>query len=120
DDTYLAGMKYVPGNLGSPFLDRSTQGGVAVRTLDSYDFNDLTLLKIDVEIHYMEVLRGALATLQRCRPVLIVEGNYDEIFPFLAPLGYAIVAYWKHYNTHCLLPLFGGKKAERQEPSATP
>lgn len=46
---------------------------VQLRTLDSFDFDDVDLIKIDVEGHEMEVVEGALATLARCRPTLMVE-----------------------------------------------
>lgn len=105
DSEYTTGMRYVEGNLGSPFLDRGVAGEIPVRTLDSYQFADVTLLKIDVEIHFMEVLRGAVDTIRRCRPVLIVEGKYEELFPFLMQFGYAAVVYWRQYDTHCLVPM---------------
>jgi FkbM family methyltransferase len=44
------GMSYVKGNLGSPFLDPQVAGDTVVKTLDSYQLQDVTLIKIDVEI----------------------------------------------------------------------
>jgi FkbM family methyltransferase len=46
---------------------------VEVRTLDSYAFQDVRVLKVDVEGCEMEVLEGGRETILRCRPVLIVE-----------------------------------------------
>ena len=46
---------------------------VAVRTLDSYDFQEVRIIKVDVEGSEMEVLEGGRETIQRYRPALIVE-----------------------------------------------
>jgi FkbM family methyltransferase len=46
---------------------------VDVRTLDSYCFEKVGLIKIDVEGHEEAVLNGALNTIQRDSPNLIVE-----------------------------------------------
>ncbi len=53
----------------SPFKERR----VEVRTLDSYGFNDVDLIKIDVEGHEYNVIEGSLLTLQRCKPILLLE-----------------------------------------------
>ncbi len=41
--------------------------------LDSYQFNKVAAIKIDVEKNEPAVLRGARETLERCRPHLIIE-----------------------------------------------
>ena len=46
---------------------------VEARTLDSYNFENVGLIKIDVEGHELAVLAGARETIARCRPNLIVE-----------------------------------------------
>jgi FkbM family methyltransferase len=46
---------------------------VAVRTLDSYEFESVRVIKVDVEGSEMEVLEGGRKTIQRHRPALIVE-----------------------------------------------
>jgi FkbM family methyltransferase len=70
---------------------------VPVRTLDSYGFTDVGLIKIDVEGHESAVLAGATDTLRTCRPVLIVEieqrhrsdCRIDQVFAGILALGYA-------------------------------
>jgi FkbM family methyltransferase len=49
--------------------------GLAVeqRTLDSFGFDDVDLIKIDCEGYELFVCQGARETLLRCRPVVIVE-----------------------------------------------
>ena len=46
---------------------------VSVRRLDDYEFRDVSFIKIDVEGHEQRVIRGASETLQRERPVILVE-----------------------------------------------
>jgi FkbM family methyltransferase len=52
---------------------RALRFDVAVRTLDSYAFENVRLVKIDVEGSEMEVLEGGRQTIERHRPALIVE-----------------------------------------------
>ena len=65
-----------------------------LRTLDSFGFSDVSLIKIDVEGFELEVLRGAEALIRRERPTLIVEirevdEERDATFRKLDELGYA-------------------------------
>jgi hypothetical protein len=46
---------------------------VQVETLDSYCFQDVGFIKIDVEGYEKFVLEGAQQTIQRCRPTLQLE-----------------------------------------------
>ncbi|MCB1093191.1 MAG: FkbM family methyltransferase [Verrucomicrobiae bacterium] len=70
---------------------------IRIRTLDSYGFQEVGFIKIDVEGHEFEVLRGAEALLRAQRPNLLVEieqrhhggRSIHEIFDWLADLGYA-------------------------------
>ena len=38
----------------------------------------VSIIQLDVEFHELEVLRGALATISRCRPILILETVPDD------------------------------------------
>lgn len=65
------------------------QGDIEIRTLDSFDLDDVAFIKVDVEGMEPDVLAGGIATIRRCRPVIyaeaLVTGPVGEI---LAPLGY--------------------------------
>ncbi len=68
---------------------------VPVVTMDSLGLDDLQHLKIDAEGAEEEVLRGGLATLRRCRPVVSLEleerhrpGATRDVPALLAALGY--------------------------------
>jgi len=66
-------------NIGASWLDPMMDGEIEVVTLDSYDFRRLNLLKIDVEGMELDVIRGATATIKRCRPILFLELNQGTL-----------------------------------------
>jgi len=51
---------------------------VKVKTLDSYNFQDVDIIKIDVEGFEYDVLLGATDTIDRCKPVVQVEMVYGQ------------------------------------------
>jgi FkbM family methyltransferase len=68
---------------------------IETRTLDSFNFSDIAMIKIDVEGHEEAVLEGARDTIRRNQPALIVEsedrhnpGAPRRIAESLAALGY--------------------------------
>jgi FkbM family methyltransferase len=72
---------------------------VEVRTLDTYSFPDVSLVKIDVEGHERAVLAGALQTIAREHPALMIEieqrhqsAPLDQVFDDVRRLGYD--GYW--------------------------
>lgn len=69
---------------------------VPVKTLDSFCFKDVGLIKIDVEGFEEQVLDGATATILQDRPFLLIEieerhnpGGRERIERRLAEFGYA-------------------------------
>ena len=46
---------------------------VACKRIDDFRFTDVSFIKIDVEGHEERVIAGAIETLERCRPLLLVE-----------------------------------------------
>ena len=69
-----------------------------VATLDSFNFEDVSLIKIDVEGMEYEVFLGAVDTIKKCRPVIIFEAwNRDwfyekrkKLLEFVQSLDYTI------------------------------
>jgi FkbM family methyltransferase len=78
---------------------------VRQRPLDALDLPDCGMLKVDVEGWEVGVLRGATATIARCRPILYVENDraahQAELIALIDALGY--VQYWH------IAPLFSPK-----------
>ncbi len=71
------------------------EGGdvVEARTIDSFGFSDVALMKIDVEGHEADVLRGAERTIDALHPVIIIEiwdENRADVIPILEGYGYSL------------------------------
>lgn len=77
----------------SAVTDSPLTFSVERRSLDDFGFDDVALIKIDVEGHELDVLRGARTTIERCRPVLVIEleARHAEVAPtfdYLFERGY--------------------------------
>jgi len=85
-----------PGNFGGVALGTVGAEPVQVVKLDAYALARCNLLKIDVEGMELEVLRGAVDTITRTRPILYVENDRQEksaaLVAFLRALNYDL--YW--------------------------
>lgn len=85
------------GNFGGLGIgDKSIYGTyeVPVVTIDSYLYNDVGFMKIDVEGYELEVLQGATETINRCKPIMYIEddrGNRSvKLRAYIRELGYDI------------------------------
>jgi FkbM family methyltransferase len=90
------------------------QLSIETRTIDSFAFDDVALMKIDVEGHELAVLHGARETIARNKPAIIIEaeerhrsGAVESVASFLAPFGYkgkylvkAEEISLEHFDTH--------------------
>jgi len=93
---------------------------VELRTLDSFQFGEVDLIKIDVEGHELEVLEGGLATIKRESPTVLVEVeqrhhpdiNIQSIFDFFLELGYEGSFFWNGR----LNPLTSFSVEQHQQP----
>lgn len=68
---------------------------VKTNTLDNYSFQNVDLIKIDVEGHESKVIQGSLNTIKNNKPFLIVEieqrhikKKINEVFQEIEQLGY--------------------------------
>ena len=81
---------------------------VKQKRLDDYSFDDVDYIKIDVEGHELNVLKGAVKTIERCKPIIVIEqnrvterygkGNKFDAKNFLISLGYEVVAFDMAYD----------------------
>ena len=63
-------------NIGNTHLDAFTHAGyneVDLVKLDDFKFNNLSIIKIDVQGYEVEVLKGAINTINEHRPVIFIE-----------------------------------------------
>ncbi|GEM_PF-1463128 len=81
-------------NLGSSEVEYNINGEVIIKTLDSFIslFKNIAVIKIDVEGMELSVLKGAVKTIKKFKPLLYIETKTQEEFEFienlLSPLGY--------------------------------
>jgi FkbM family methyltransferase len=88
-----AALTFQPADAGAP-------SAVPARTVDQLGLADLAFMKVDAQGSDLHVLRGARATIQRCRPVIAAEferelarihdDTLDDYRRFFDELGYAV------------------------------
>ena len=59
---------------------------VETRTLDSYEFNQVDFMKIDVEWFELRVLQGAENTIRKHKPIIYIEMHDTEAYTFMKNL----------------------------------
>ena len=57
----------------SNITEKDTNNICNVKLLDEFNFESVDLIKIDVEGHELEVIKGALNTIEKNKPVLVIE-----------------------------------------------
>jgi FkbM family methyltransferase len=85
-----------------PVHDHPQQFDVQMRTLDSYQFENVDFLKIDVEQGEWGVIQGAKETILRCKPCILLENKRSEAqqaVNWLLTQGYV----QKHYGSDTVL-----------------
>jgi hypothetical protein len=77
---------------------------VETRTLDSFNFKDVSLIKIDVEGSEYDVIEGAQDTIKNERPIILCEHHrdlcsVDKLFSIINKINYNII-YLDPENSH--------------------
>jgi len=70
------------GNIGDFTINNLTSNiysKIHSRTLDSFNLENISLIKIDVQGWEKKVLKGAEETLKRCKPLLIIEFEKHQL-----------------------------------------
>jgi FkbM family methyltransferase len=70
---------------GIPVEKTSRIGPIPAQTIDSLSMASVSFIKIDVEGFELPVLEGAVETIQRCRPLMLVEQNGNDEVHFGRP-----------------------------------
>lgn len=98
-------LRIVPHNSGANFIDAGQPPHkwaaelveCQMRRLDSYGYVP-DLIKIDVQGYEEQVLRGALGTIESCRPMILIEeaglGDDEAAIRLLEKWGYEELCRW--------------------------
>ena len=85
-------------NSGNTNVHPTRSGNTEIRTLDSFNFEHLDYIKVDVEGFEYNFLQGAVDTLNRCRPFVHLEmksknmrNSKDDFYRFMKNIGYGQV-----------------------------
>lgn len=93
ENCFLKMCEINENNCGSTKIEENGTIEIEVKTLDSFEFTNISLIKIDVEGHELSVLEGSYETIRKNKPVLVTEAStkeeFDSIERFLAPFGYS-------------------------------
>jgi len=74
-----------------PFAEKFIEKKVEILPLDSFGLEKVLFIKIDVEGHEIEVLRGAFLTIERERPQILIEVKKEHeevVFSYFDRLSY--------------------------------
>jgi len=71
----------------------TADGQIEMKRIDDLQLEDCGLIYLDVEGFESRVIRGALQTIERCKPIIGVEVKLDkEVVPLLKSMGYRVHA----------------------------
>ena len=69
--------------------------GVVMRTLDSFEIQEVDLLKIDVEGYEIQMLMGAEQTIRSCRPIIVIEqSGHEQRYGVIRDSALALLMDW--------------------------
>ena len=102
---------YDHNNIGGTHIKQNTDGNLLLDELDNIKIEEDTVdfVKIDVEGHELQVLKGARETLIKYKPAIFVETFSDkqpQVHEYLTNLGYRLE---KSFEGNNYLYLFGKK-----------
>lgn len=94
-----------PQNVGMPRVGNGTTVVYAI-TVDSLNLPQVSLIHLDVEGFEYYVLQGAVETIKKHRPTIVVEltSLKDEMTRFLADIKYTVVATYGTPENIVLIP----------------
>ena len=93
------GGKSYKWNVPLPGDNTPPSMSITCHKLDTLKLQHVDLIKLDVESHEFETLQGAIETIQRCKPVIMIEEKHDpakRATKYLDSLGMKMVWNRKH------------------------
>lgn len=70
-------MVFDAENTGGSYVSEVGQGSIDIKRLDDLNLPKFGLLKIDCERHELEVLKGAMDTILKYKPIIVCEQQAD-------------------------------------------
>jgi len=82
-------------SLNKPVKTEYLERKINIKALDDFKFKDVDFIKIDVEGNELNVIKGSIKTIEKYKPILLIEieqrhnqENIESIFNFIKSLGY--------------------------------
>lgn len=96
-------LKYSMHNIGATKITHNINGNLKLNKLDNINIDEdrIDFIKIDVEGHEINLLRGAENTLSKYKPSIFIEvfdENKSNIFSILENLGYKYIKEFDYSN----------------------
>jgi len=79
-------------NVGMHHINELNTGTIPVVTIDSFNFQECDLIQLDVEGFEYPALIGAQKTIQKFKPVLVVERPSEDVLKFMKHYNYELQA----------------------------
>jgi FkbM family methyltransferase len=80
-------------NTGCHTVSSDGECHVPMITIDSLKLQSCGLFQLDIERYEIHALKGALETIERCKPVIQCENGNHEILDLIKPFGYEAVSH---------------------------
>jgi FkbM family methyltransferase len=100
DSKGIAWLKPNPGNMGASEIAEEGTEYVEKTSLDDEYFQNVTLIKIDVEWHEPQVLAGATNLIKRDKPLILLEDSEEQYWGRMVNLGYQLEVVWPEHKTY--------------------
>lgn len=101
---YVTTRRINDRNRGMTQIVPAAESNTPMETLDSYNLQNVALIKIDVEGAEMAVLEGAQSTIDRCRPLMYIEAatpeEHSAVRNFMREIGYKQIGKWNKTPTY--------------------
>jgi FkbM family methyltransferase len=99
------------GALTFELADKSSVDSIRALTIDSWNLDDVGLIKIDTQGNDLSVLKGARETISRCRPIIVFE--YEKELSHLESFVH-FEEYFEglHYDLKLLTTQVEGKQSD--------